>query len=141
MVLVLFCFYQIIFRFVFIVAYISKLCKFSLYIRGIKNIFYIIINFFNNNLGKRALITYFCFVLIDLINDYQNIILVLIINVCLGICMMAFMRIISMRWFFIQTVSMWWFLCILLVCDGFLCILLICDSFLCIMLILKLFLV
>ena len=30
-------------------------------------------NFFNNNLGIRALIIYFCFVLIDLINDYKNI--------------------------------------------------------------------
>ena len=30
-------------------------------------------NFLNNNLGIRALIIYFCFVLIDLINDYKNI--------------------------------------------------------------------
>ena len=29
--------------------------------------------FFNNNLGIHALIVYFCFVLIDLINDYKNI--------------------------------------------------------------------
>ena len=29
--------------------------------------------FFYNNLGIRALIIYFCFVLIDLINDYKNI--------------------------------------------------------------------
>ena len=32
-----------------------------------------IMNFFYNNLGIRALIIYFCFVLIDLINDYKNI--------------------------------------------------------------------
>ena len=32
-----------------------------------------IMNFFYNNLGLRALIIYFCFVLIDLINDYKNI--------------------------------------------------------------------
>ena len=30
-------------------------------------------NFFYNNLGIHALIVYFCFVLIDLINDFKNI--------------------------------------------------------------------
>ena len=29
-------------------------------------------NFFYNNLGTRVVITYFCFVLIGLINDYKN---------------------------------------------------------------------
>ena len=55
--------------------------------------------FFYNNLGIGALITYFCFVLIDLINDYKN-----HKNVCcrnnnvyLGVCMMVFMRIVSIK--------------------------------------------
>ena len=30
-------------------------------------------NFFNNNLGIHALVIYFCFMLIDLINEYNNI--------------------------------------------------------------------
>ena len=29
-------------------------------------------NFFYNNLGIHAMIIYFCFMLIDLINDYKN---------------------------------------------------------------------
>ena len=40
-------------------------------------------NFLNNNLGIRALIIYFCFVLIDLINDYKNIYSGN--NICLGV--------------------------------------------------------
>ena len=39
-------------------------------------------NFFYNNLGVLAVIIYFCFVLIDLINDYKNI--YSRNNVCLG---------------------------------------------------------
>ena len=38
-------------------------------------------NFFYNNLGILAAIIYFCFVLIDLINDYKNI---YSRNVCFG---------------------------------------------------------
>ena len=45
--------------------------------------------FFYNNLGIRALIIYFCFVLIGLINDYKNI--YCHNNVCLGVCEMVFM--------------------------------------------------
>ena len=50
-----------------------------------------VMKFFCNNLGIRALIIYFCFVLIGLINDYKNI--YCRNNVCLGVCEMVFMRI------------------------------------------------
>ena len=42
------------------------------------------------------MIIYFCFVLIDLINDYKNI-YSRDNNVCLGVCMMVFTRIISVK--------------------------------------------
>ena len=54
--------------------------------------FYIIMTFFYNNLGILALIIYFCFVLIGLINDYKNI-YSRNNNVCLGVCKMVFMSI------------------------------------------------
>ena len=48
------------------------------------------------------MIIYFCFVLIVLINDYKNV-YSCNNNVCLWVCMMVFMRIVSvkrvMRWF------------------------------------------
>ena len=55
--------------------------------------------FFYNNLGINAVIIYFCFVLIDLINDYKNHKNVYSRNnnVCLGVCMMAFMTIVSIK--------------------------------------------
>ena len=43
--------------------------------------------FFYNNFGIRAVIIYFCFVLIDLINDYNNIL---------------FFATMFMRWFFMK---------------------------------------
>ena len=52
--------------------------------------------FFCNNLVIRALIIYFCSVLIDLINDYKNV-YSRNNNVCLGVCMMVFMRIVSIK--------------------------------------------
>ena len=77
------------------------------------------------------MVTYFYFVLIDLINDNKN---VYYHNnyACLGVCVLIFMRIVSMRWFFMCIVSMLCngFLCILLVCDSFLCRLLVCGGFL-----------
>ena len=42
------------------------------------------------------MIRYFCFVLIDLINDYKNV-YSHNNNVCLGFCMMVFMRIVSIK--------------------------------------------
>ena len=51
--------------------------------------------FFYNNSGIHAVIIYFCFVLIDLINDYKNV--YSRSNVCLGVCMMVFMRIVSIK--------------------------------------------
>ena len=41
------------------------------------------------------MIIYFCFVLIDLINDYKNV--YSRSNVCSGVCMMVFMRIVSIK--------------------------------------------
>ena len=64
------------------------------------------------------MITYFWFVLIDLINDNKDV-YSCNNNVCLRVCVMVFMRIVSMRCFFIQIVSMRCFLCRLLVWDGF----------------------
>ena len=52
--------------------------------------------FFNNNLGILALIIYFCFVLIGLINDYKNI-NSRNNNVCLGVCKMVFMSINTLK--------------------------------------------
>ena len=51
---------------------------------------------FYNNLGIHAMTIYFCFVLIDLINDYKNV-YSRSNNVCLGVCMMVFMRIVSIK--------------------------------------------
>ena len=42
------------------------------------------------------MIMYFCFVFIDLINDYKNV-YSRSNNVCLGVCMMVFMRIVSIK--------------------------------------------
>ena len=60
------------------------------------------------------MIIYFCFMLI---NDYKNV-YTLNNRGGGGVCVMVFMRIISMRWFFMQIVSikivMWWF-CVQLV--------------------------
>ena len=55
-------------------------------------------NFFYNNLGILAAIIYFCFVLIDLINDYKNI--YSRNNVCLGVCKMVFMSINTFKNYF-----------------------------------------
>ena len=55
------------------------------------------------------MIIYFWFVLIDLINDNKDV-YSCNNNVCLRVCVMVFMRIVSMRCFFIQAVSMGWFL-------------------------------
>ena len=52
--------------------------------------------FFNNNLGILALIIYFCFVLIGLINHYKNI-YSRNNNVCLGVCKMVFMSINTLK--------------------------------------------
>ena len=52
--------------------------------------------FFNNNLGILALIIYFCFVLIGLINHYKNI-NSRNNNVCLGVCKMVFMSINTLK--------------------------------------------
>ena len=60
------------------------------------NFFYIIMKYFYNNLDILSVIMYFCFLLIGLINDYKNI---YSHNVCLGVCMMIFMRIVSMQCF------------------------------------------
>ena len=55
--------------------------------------------FLNNNYGIRAVIIYFCFVPIDMINDYKNhkkyFILVILFygGVCLGVWVVVFMRI------------------------------------------------
>ena len=50
--------------------------------------------FFYNNLGINAVIIYFCFVLIDLINDYKNHKNIYSRNnVCLRVCRMVFMSI------------------------------------------------
>ena len=46
-----------------------------------------------------ALIIYFCFVLIDLINDYKNI-YSRNNNVCLGVCKMVFMSINTFKNYF-----------------------------------------
>ena len=51
------------------------------------------------------MIIYLCFVAIDLINDHKNIYSPHN-DVCLGVCMMVFMKIVGMRWFFMQIVSM-----------------------------------
>ena len=50
-------------------------------------------NFFYNNLGIRDMIIYFCFVLIDLVNNYKNV-YSHNDNVCLGV-RMFFMRAVS----------------------------------------------
>ena len=42
------------------------------------------------------MIIYFCFVFIDLINNYKNI-YTRNNHVCLGVCMMVFMRIVSVE--------------------------------------------
>ena len=47
--------------------------------------------FFYNNLGIRALVIYFCFVFINLINGYKNV-YSRNNNICLGVCIMVFMR-------------------------------------------------
>ena len=60
-------------------------------------------DFFNNNLGMHALIIYFCFVPIDLINDYKNhkIVYSRNNNVCLGVwffmCIVTFKVVFSMK--------------------------------------------
>ena len=82
-----------------------NLCYFHLFLYSVKKkskIFLIII------IGICALIIHFCFVLIDSINVYRN---VYYHNndVCLEICMMVFMRIISMWWFFVWKEVMWRF--------------------------------
>ena len=46
---------------------------------------------FHNNQGIRAVIIHFCFVLIDLINDYRN------VYSRNNVCVMIFMRIVSMK--------------------------------------------
>ena len=61
--------------------------------------FYIIMKFFDNNLGILAVIIYFCFVFIDLINDYRNI-YARNNNVCLRVCKMAFMSINTFKNYF-----------------------------------------
>ena len=58
-------------------------------------IFYIIIKFFCNNLGILAVIIYFCFVLIDLSNDYKNI-YSLNTNACLRVCVVVFKMLLKM---------------------------------------------
>ena len=58
--------------------------------------------FFYNNQSIIAAIIYFCFMLIDLINVYKKNVSSHNNNVCLEICMMVFMRIVSMRCFFMQ---------------------------------------
>ena len=60
-------------------------------------------NFFNNNLGIHALVIYFCFMLIELINDYKNI-CSRNNNVFLGVCMMVFMKIDSFK----KLLLLWW---------------------------------
>ena len=55
--------------------------------------------FFYNNLGIRALIIYFCFVLIDLINDYKKLQTYLFACLC-GVCMMTFIHIIIFKNYF-----------------------------------------
>ena len=50
---------------------------------------------FYNNLGIRAMIIYFWFVLIDLINDNKDV-YSCNNNVCLRVCVIDFMRIVSM---------------------------------------------
>ena len=60
-------------------------------------------NFFNNNLGIHALVIYFCFMLIELINDYKNI-CSHNNNVFWGICMMVFMKIDSFK----KLLLLWW---------------------------------
>ena len=52
--------------------------------------------FFYNNLGIRDMIIYFCFVLIDLVNNYKNV-YSHNDNVCLGVHMMFFMRAVSIK--------------------------------------------
>ena len=42
------------------------------------------------------MIMYFCFVFIDLINDYKNV-YSRNNNVCLGVCMMVFIKIVSIK--------------------------------------------
>ena len=64
--------------------------------------------FFYNSLGIRALIIYFCFVLINLINDYKNV-YYCNNNVCLGVCMTVIMGIVS-----IKRVMRWFFMCIVI---------------------------
>ena len=49
--------------------------------------------FFNNDLGIHALIVYFCFVLIDLINDYKNIYFRSNVCLCGGfLCALLFLK-------------------------------------------------
>ena len=48
------------------------------------------VQFFYNNFGIRAVIIYFCFVLIGFINDYKHI---YSRNVYLGVCGMIFMKV------------------------------------------------
>ena len=65
--------------------------------------FDIIMNFFAIIVVIHTLILYFCFALIDLINDYKkNHKIVCLYN---GL----FIQIVSMWWFFVHIVSMWWF--------------------------------
>ena len=70
------------------------------------------------------MIIHSCFLLINLISYYKNI-FYHNNDVCLGVCMFVFMRIVSMRLLFMQIVSMRCFLCRLLVWHGFLCKLLV----------------
>ena len=49
--------------------------------------------FFNNDLGIHALIVYFCFVLIDLINDYKNVYFRNNVCLCGGfLCALLFLK-------------------------------------------------
>ena len=57
---------------------------------------FINMNFFYNNLVIRDMIIYFCFVLIDLVNNYKNV-YSHNDNVCLGVRMMFFMRAVSIK--------------------------------------------
>ena len=65
-------------------------------------------------MGIRAVIIYFCFVFIGLINNYKNI-YSRNNDVCLRVCMMVFMRIVS-----VKKGVMRWFLCALLLLKLFL---------------------
>ena len=81
---------------------------------------FIIIIFFYNNLGIRAVILYFCFALIGLINDYKNI-------YSHNVCIKVFIKIVSIMVFHTNC-QYDGFSYKLLVCDGFSFELLLCNG-------------